>query len=145
VVSITEDMMGGEWEQATRHLRVSAGPWIQPRDMTYYLGQLDKYAKRVDDLETQGRLIELDQGIKKLEKAVRQYAYDLARFEKQVADYVAAVHQARTLAKGRPDPKSAEELEEERRAEVLAQSEIGLDRLGALYDIPKPRNYRTGR
>jgi hypothetical protein len=145
VVSITDDMMGGEWEQATRHLRVSAGPWIQPRDMTFYLGQLDKHAKRVDELETQGRLIELDQAIRKLEKAVRIYASELARFEKQVNDYIAAVHQARTLAKGRPDPKSAQELEEERRAEVLAQSEIGLDRLGALYGIPKPRNYRRGR
>jgi hypothetical protein len=144
-MSITEDMMGGEWEQATRHLRVSAGPWIQPRDMTYHLGQLDRYAKRVDELETQGRLLELDQAIRKLEKAVRQYAHDLGRFEKQVGYYVAAVHQARTLAKGRPDPKSAEEVEEERLADLLAQSDLGVDRLGALYGIPKPRNYRSGR
>ena len=145
MVSITDDMMGGEWEQHTRHLRVSAGPWIHPRDITYHLGQLDKYAKRVDELETQGRLIELDQAIRRLEKAVRIYASELEKFEKQVHQYIAVVHQTRTLAKGRPDPKSPQEIEEERTAELLAQAEIGLDRLGALYGIPKPRNYRTGR
>jgi hypothetical protein len=145
VVSITDDMMGGEWEQLVRHLRVTAGPWIQPRDMTYRLHCLDKPAKAADTFESRNTLDALDRAIRELEKAVMTYARELERWRKEIDDFVAVVHQARTLAAQKPPQRHPDEIAEEEMENLLAQSEIGLDRLGALYDIPKPRNYRTGR
>jgi len=136
-VSITEDMMGGEWEQATRHLRVLAAPWIQPRDITYRLGSLDKVAKRVDQHESQGSLVQLDQAINELNRAVRNYAHQLHELERHIADYIASVHQARTLLAQNPKP-----VEEPQVHPDLGDDDM-IDRLGALYGIPKPRNYRS--
>jgi hypothetical protein len=144
VVSITDDMMGGEWEQLVRHLRVTAGPWIQPRDMTYRLYALDKPAKAADTFESRNTLDALDRATRELEKAVMTYAQELNRWRNEIADFVAVVHQARTLAAQKPPERHPDDVAQEQIENLLAQSEIGLDRLGALYDIPKPRKYRTG-
>ena len=144
MVSITDDMMGGEWEQLVRHLRVTAGPWIQPRDLTYRLHALDKPAKAADTFENRNNLDALDRASRELEKAVMAYAHNLERWRKDIADFVAVVHQARTLAAQKPDPPHPDDIAEQEREELRAQAELGLDRLAALYDLPKPRNYRTG-
>jgi hypothetical protein len=132
-------MMGGEWEQATRHLRVMAGPWIQPRDITYHLMRLDKAAKAVDKLETQNNLILLNHAINDLNRSIRNYAHQLEELARHVADYIGAVHQASLLAAKNPTPVLDPEPEMITQAQYEA---LGVDRLAALYSIPKPRNYR---
>jgi hypothetical protein len=138
VVSITQDMMGGEWEQIVRDLRVRALPWLQPRDMTYRLGRLERPAKSADALETRSNLLQLDRAVRELEKAARQYAHNLTEFQRHVADLIGAVHQARTLAEQRPDPISPHEEYELETERLLAASDIGLDRVAKLYGLDRP-------
>jgi hypothetical protein len=137
-VSITDDMMGGEWEQLVRHLRVEAAPWIQPRHITFRLHSLDNDAKAADRGESLGALHNLEQAIRKLDKEVRQYQHELERFREEVGYFTAAVHQAITLAKQNPaEPSRPDGLDHE-------GIEAWVDEAAKLYGIPKPRNYRRG-
>ena len=137
-MSITDDMMGGEWEQLVRHLRVEAAPWIQPRHITTRLHSLDKDAKAADRGETLGSLHQLEQAIRKLDREVAQYQHELERFRKEVGYFTAAVHQAITLAKQKPaEPSRPDGLGEDALEEWGGRAE-------KLYGSPKQRNYRSG-
>jgi chromosome segregation ATPase len=130
-VSITDDMMGGEWEQLVRHLRVEAGPWIQPRHITFRLHSLDNTAKAADRGQSLGALHNLEQAIGKLDREVQQYQHELERFRKEVGYLTAAVHQAITLAKQKPAEASRSDgLDEDAVAEWGHQAT-------KLYGTPK--------
>ena len=137
-MSITEDMMGGEGEQLVRHLRVTAGPWIRAEHMLSRLRRLDTVSKAVDRSQTSGNYILLDHAIHDLKRAVRNYAHQLEELEREVLKFADDVHKASVNAAKNP----VEVVEEE----MLTQEQydaLGIDRLGALYGIPKPKNRRT--
>jgi hypothetical protein len=115
---------------------------MQPRDMTYRQGLLARAAKAADAFENRNTLIGLERAVRDLEKAVRLYEHLLAEYHREVGYFIAAVHQAQTLAATKPEPVHPDELAEEARANLIAQSEIGLDRAAALYGLPKPKRRR---
>jgi hypothetical protein len=139
---ITQDMMGGEWEQAARHMRIELEGWLEGRDIRTKLGLVDKAAQAADRTPTKGALFALDQAVLELERAVAQHEHRVSELRREAGYFVAAVHQARALAANQPNPKTPEELEAEETARLIALSEIGLDRLGLLYGIPEPRSVR---
>jgi hypothetical protein len=138
VVSITDDMMGGEWEQATRHLRVISGPWIRAEHMLSRLRRLDTVSKAVDRSATSGSFITLDHAIHDLKRAIRNYAHQLEELEAEVLKFADDVHKASVNAAKNPVAQVEEEMLTQEQYDAL-----GIDRLGALYGIPKPRNYRS--
>jgi hypothetical protein len=140
VVSITDDMMGGEWEQATRHLQVLTGPWIRAEHMLSRLRRLDTISKTVDRSQTAGNYILLDHAIHDLKRAVRNYAHQLEELEREVLKFADDVHKASVNAAKNPVAEVEEEMLTQEQYDAL-----GVDRLGALYGIPKPRNYRSKR
>jgi len=137
-VSITDDMMGGEWEQLVRHLRVEAAPWIQPRNVTLRLHSLDKDAKGADRGETLGSLHQLEQAIRKLDREVAQYQHELDRFREEVGYFTAAVHQAIILRR----QKAAEPSRPDGLGDDALEEWGGL--AGKLYGTPRQPNYRRG-
>ena len=137
-MSITEDMMGGEWEQGTRHLRVISGPWIRAEHMLSRLRRLDTVSKALDRSQTSGNYILLDHAIHDLKRAIRNYAHQLEELEREVLKFADDVHKGSVNAAKNP----VAEVEEE----MLTQAQydaLGIDRLGALYGIPKPKNRRS--
>jgi len=141
-MGITQDMMGGEWEQAARHIRIELEGWIHGHAVTLKVNRVRTAAKAADRTPTKGALFALDQAVLELERAIVQHEKRVSDLRREAGYFVAAVKQARALAADQPDPKTPEELEAEETARLIALSEIGLDRLGALYGIPEPRAVR---
>jgi hypothetical protein len=134
-VTITQDMMGGEWEQDWRRLKVMADAFIHGREVIYRLSSLEHPAKAVDKLETDGGLMALDHAAKQLEKAVAIHAREVAELMLEVGYLVAAVVQARALKAGLPDPLSPEEEYHRETERLLDESELGLDRVARFYGL----------
>jgi hypothetical protein len=135
VVTTTQDMMGGEWEQDWRHLKVMADAFIHGREVIYRLSALEHPAKAVDRALTDGGLMALDHAAKKLEQAVVIHARAVEELRREVGYLVAAVVQARVLKAGRPNDPSPEEEYERETERLLAASDIGLDRVAKLYGL----------
>jgi hypothetical protein len=134
VVSLTDDMMGGEWEQATRHLRVISGPWIRAEHMLSRLRRLDTISKTVDRSQTGGNYILLDHAIHDLKRAIRNYAHQLEELEREVLKFADDVHKASINAAKNP----VEEVDEEMLTKEQYDA-LGIDRLGALYGLRSPK------
>jgi hypothetical protein len=136
-VTITQDMMGGEWEQDWRHLKVMADAFIHGREVIYRLNALEHPAKAVDKAITDGGLMALDHAARKLERAVEIHAKEVDELRRYVGDLVAAVHQARVLKAGKPNDPSPEEEYHRQTDRLLAESDIGLDRVAKLYGLDR--------
>ena len=93
----TDDLMGGEWEQAWRDLKVQMEGWIDGRDISRNLYAVHRAAKIADQATDRAVLLELDRCVKQLERAVLNHASRLVQLQREVGYFVAAVTQARAL------------------------------------------------
>ena len=134
MVSITQDMMGGEWQQATRHVRIHTAGWLGGRTITVALHELEKASERADQNPHRPYLESLKQKLNRLDREVQLYEHHVNEFRRQVGEYIAAVHIA--IENGHYEP-----LPTEARVDGLVDEDL-LDRMGALYGIPKPRRRR---
>jgi hypothetical protein len=98
-MGITEDMMGGEWEQAVRHLHIELAGWADGRDVIVKLLTVEKAAKEADRTGTKGTLAALDTAVKQLERAVVSHEKRYAHIRDEVGYFVAAIAQAKTLGR----------------------------------------------
>ncbi len=126
---------GGEWTQEWRHLKVELSGWIDPRYIRTSMGGVRKAAVQADQATTVGSLWQLQQAVTKLEKEVINHAVQLARFQKEVGYFVAAVAQARALHADKPDELTPYEQERQEAAAQHDAAELGLDRIAEFYGI----------
>lgn len=126
-----------EWENDWRRLSVDFRAWGRMTEVSQALFRLEKASKRADEFEDKHTLIDLDQAAKKLEKAVAQHLHQVIRFQREVGYLVAAVVQARVLMADQPDRKRPEQVEAEEREQLLAESELGVERLAEFYNLKR--------
>jgi hypothetical protein len=134
-VSITQDMMGGEWEQQVRSMRITWDVLSRTSNMGTRLHALAGVAARADRANDKAMLEGLAREANKLHAEVERYVDRVMDLDREIGLFAAMVLRARD---------SAPEYQPE--TETLSQADydaLGIDRLGALYGIPKPKNRRS--
>ena len=106
-MSITDDLMGGEWEQHARSLYVETDGWIRGHYVPSAIHSVRVAATLADQLGTKGGLHQLHEKLSKLELEIERYAHRMLELKRSVADLHAIVLRARDEA---PDvtPQSSE-------------------------------------
>ena len=135
MVTITNDMMGGDWEQGVRSMRLTWDVLTRTSGIGTRFHALAGVAARADREPDKQMLAALTREANKLHAEIERYARRVAELDKEIGLYAAWVVRCRDAA-----PDSEPEKEALSQAEYDA---LGIDRLGALYDIPQPRNYRS--
>jgi len=130
-VSITQDMMGGQWEQGVRTMRITWDALSRTSSMATRLHTLAGVAGRTDRKPDKQMLAALAREANKLHAEIERYVDRVLELDREVGLYAALVLRARDEA---PEP------------EVEVHPDLGdeemLDRLGAHFGIPKPRPRR---
>lgn len=130
MVSITDDLMGGRWEQAWRHLKVETEGWIRGGQIPSGIYNLQRYAKYADSAPSEATYRALMQAVVKLQDEITRYNYRLRKFAvqtEQLYEYVNA-ERANLVAEAPAQPAPWDQDDEEL-----------LDRMAALYNLPKTR------
>jgi YbbR domain-containing protein len=127
----------GVWTAEWRHLKIQSAGWIHGDQIWYRMVNLHRAAHAVDNVATKANLQLLDQALDQLEREIDQQVTRLRDLLDRVLDFAQKVEHERAAAASLPDPKSAYDLEAERIANLVAQSEIGLDRLSVLYGLDR--------
>ena len=133
-MSITDDLMGGRWEQAWRSLKVDTEGWIRGGHIPDGIYRLQKYAKWADESPSEATYQALLQAIVKLQREIDLYYARLGKFTvatERLYEYV-DTERANLVAEAAADPAPWEQDEDEL-----------LDRMAALYGLPKTR--KSGR
>lgn len=128
------DDIGGEWTAEWRHLHVEQQGWADGRDLRLALGTLREAALTVDRDLNKGNLWKLQQAAERLERESQRYIHRLTKLHEQIGYLVAAVVQTRALNPDLDD-KSDWERHQEQTEQLLAASELGIDRLAAFYGV----------
>ena len=134
-MTIAQDMMGGEWEQGVRSMRLTWDALSRTSGMGQRFHALAQLAARADRQPDKQMLAALTREANKLHAEIERYAHRVAELDREIGLYAAWVVRCRDAA---PDPEPEKE--------ALSQADydaLGIDRLGALYNIPQPRNYRS--
>ena len=130
-MSITQDMMGGEWEQNVRSMRLTWDALSRTSNMTLRLHTLAEVARRADKEPDKVMLKALADEVHKLAVEVGRYQHRVTELSREIGLLAGLALKARDNA---PDPA------------VQAHPDLGdedvLDRLGAHYGIPKPKPRR---
>jgi hypothetical protein len=129
------------WVSDWRHLKVMADPWVQGTRLSQALYNVRAAAINADQHGDKG-LRDLDQTAKELERQVSNYIVQVAELQREVGYLVAAVTQARYLASQKGYQPNAADVELKERQERDHAADLGVDRLGALYGIPEPKERR---
>jgi len=132
-MTTTDDLMGGQWEQEARSLHVAADGWIRGHHVPTAIHSVRNYARIADALGNRGGLQQLANALGKLDLEIERYQHRLSEFRREVGLMRGFVFQARDNA---PE-KSPAEVDRDRADALIDRSELGLDRLAALYDLPK--------
>jgi len=131
-VSITEDMMGSSWEQEGRSLRLEFDELLRTGYLSQRVHAVTRVTYGMAEIPTEGKLVELMGQLALLEREVQKYEALARRLHDDVGTFLAAVHVARENGhyENPPDPfaEDPEKLEEQR------LEDLGVDRLGALYE-----------
>ena len=127
--------IGGEWTAEWRTLYVHTQGWLDGRDIKQALYETKRAALIADDQGTKAAIQQLDSAVKRLESQVIKQQTRLAGLQKEVGYLVADLVQARADANNTPDWV----LEQERINELLAESDIGFDRLAQFYGLDRHR------
>jgi hypothetical protein len=124
-------MMGGEWEQGVRTMRITWDALSRTSGMATRLHTLAGVAGRTDRKPDKQMLAALAREANKLHAEIERYVDRVLELDREIGLYAALVLRARDEA---PEP------------EAEAHPDLGdedlIDRMGALYGIPKPRNRR---
>ncbi len=130
-MSITQDMMGGEWEQSVRSMRITWDALSRTSGMGTRLHTLAGVASRTDRKPDKQMLAALAREACKLHAEIERYVDRVLELDREVGLYAALVLRAR---------------DEASEPEVQVHPDFGdedlIDRMGALYGIPKPRRRR---
>ena len=128
------DDIGGEWTAEWRHLHVEAAGWLDARDVRQAMGGVREAALRVDRDLNKGNLWQLQQACQRLERESARYRHRLTKLHEQIGYLVAAVVQTRAL---NPDLDDRTDWgrHQQQTEKLLAESELGLDRLAAFYGV----------
>ena len=130
-MSITKDMMGGEWEQNVRSMRITWDALSRTSGMATRLHTLAGVASRTDRKPDKQMLAALAREATKLHAEIERYVDRVLELDREVGLYAALVLRARDEA---PEP------------EVEVHPDLGdeemLERLSAHYGIPKPKQRR---
>jgi len=118
---VTDDLAGGYWEREARTLRVATDGWIRGHYVPTAIHGVGNYARLADTLQTRAALHQLHQALATLEVEIEKYRKRLDAFRHEVGILHALVLRAREEA---PD-KSPEQLEGERHARLVDQSDPG--------------------
>ena len=125
--------IGGEWTAAWRRLSVLTKGWLDGRDINHALWEVKRAALVADDQGTKGAVQQLDKAVKRLESEVIKHQRRLIEIQKEVGYLVADVVQSRADAPNTPGWV----LEQDRINELLAESDIGLDRVAQFYGLDR--------
>ena len=132
-MSITTDMMGGRWEQAWRSLKVDTEGWIRGGHIPDGIYRLQKYAKWADESPSEATYRALLQAIVKLQDEITRYSHRLRKFAvatERLYEYV-DTERRNLVAEAPADPAPWDQDDDEL-----------LDRMAALYGLPKTRKDR---
>jgi len=119
---VNDDLRGGEWEQEARTLHVEANGWIRGHYVPSALHTVREQAMAADRDGNRASLHMLHAALAKLEREIETYQKRMATFREQVGLLHALVLRARENA---PD-KSNAQLEAERHAALVAESDPGI-------------------
>jgi hypothetical protein len=128
-------MMGGEWEQQVRSMRLTWDALSRTSGMGTRLHALAVIAARADRESDKAMLEALAREANKLHAEVERYVDRVMDLDREIGLFAGMVLRARDAA---PDPEPENE--------TLSQADydaLGIDRLGALYGIPRPKNRRS--
>jgi hypothetical protein len=123
----------GQWEADVVRLISNADRWIRGGHVPTALFEVRRVAHRVDQVPDELHLEALEKALGKLDRELEVFAAQVRGIAKEVGYLIAAVHQALELGDW-PDEGP------EYRDDLLDDSIV--DRLGAFYGIPEPRQKR---
>ena len=133
-MSIVDDMMGGRWEQEARRTVLHAREWINGGGVPQALHKVSKAAEHTTNHNHKRQLEELLKAVRILETEVVRQGNRVAKFRTDVGYFVAALQEALHLGDYDAEPEPA-------RPDHLDHDEV-VERLSALYNIPKPEGRR---
>jgi hypothetical protein len=128
-MTVTDDMMGGPWEQEARRTALAAAEWINGGGARFALHKVERAAQQTTNHNHKHQLEELLKAVRTLETEVVRQANRVDKFRDQVGQFVAALQQALTIGDYDPEPEPA-------RLDHLENDEV-LERLTDLYGLPK--------
>jgi hypothetical protein len=133
-MTVTDDLMGGDWEQGARHLRIAATA-IRTTGLGPHLHGLALAAANADREPYLNRLQVLMEKVLKVERELELLGRTVDRVHKEASEFIAAVHVSMTNGHYEPEPG-------EKRIDGLDDHDEVLERLSDLYGIPKPKEGR---
>jgi len=130
-VSITQDMMGGEWEQQVRRMRLTWDALSRTSNMGTRLHTLASVAASTDREPDKQMLAALAEEANRLHAEIERYVDRVLELDREIGLFAGMVLRARDEA---PEPA------------VKVHPDLGdeemLERLSAHYGIPKPKRRR---
>jgi len=131
VVSITHDMMGGEFEQGTREISLTWDALSRTSNVGMHIHRLKQIAIRTDRGANREMLAELADAANKLDAEMQKYQHRVSVLRNEIAMFAGIIMGARD-ATPPTEPTVHPDLGDE---DVI-------DRMADLYGIPKPRRRR---